>query len=356
LLLPTALADGEYAALFVLIFVVVGAGIMFFGWRSYNLYKDIGKTLLFLDPVPGAIGGQVGGYFDIDAHVGEAPMQIRLTCYEDKKSGEETYRSIIWQEINEPYSKRRVDETRVIFVFDVPGDLPEPQRWSGGRYIGWTVECLGTIVRGQEQMPLSRSWSIPLKKSAQISRVAKHIPAEFIQAQEKAKLAAAKSSAAEQIDVGRVGDDFMITSDAGRRIGFSLNLAGTGTFFAVLGLFLARSDWFLGYFFFLIGAPFAIIGLFLIGRKITVIANPRERMVFMGRSWFKLPLYTKRIAYSDPAQFSVLETLSMSSGPTKTVYHALYLENNGKKVKLAEGIKGEDAANALLDDLLTKLF
>jgi hypothetical protein len=76
----------------------------------------------------------------------------------------------------------------------------------------------------------------------------------------------------------------------------------------------------------------------------------------MGRSWFKLPLYTKKIAYLDPAQFSISETFSMSSGRIKTVYFALYVENNGKKVKLAEGVEGEDAAQALLDGLLRKLF
>ncbi len=75
-------------------------------------------------------------------------------------------------------------------------------------------------------------------------------------------------------------------------------------------------------------------------------------MVYMGRSWFNIPIYTRQIAYSAASKFSTKETSSMNAGRTHVAFHAIYVEENGKRIKIAEGIEGKDAAQALLDEIL----
>lgn len=90
--------NGDYAALFTSLFVIVGAGIMFFALRGRRRYKLIGPTPLFLDPLPGAIGGQVGGSFQIASVFVDKPITVKLTCQRRVKSGKNTSIKIIWQD------------------------------------------------------------------------------------------------------------------------------------------------------------------------------------------------------------------------------------------------------------------
>lgn len=356
IVLPDALREGQYAALLVLIFAGVGAGVMYMAWRSKRLYQAIGKTLLFLDPVPGAIGGQIGGYLDVESCVSDGPLRVRVTCRAERRSGDETYQSILWQEVIQPYVKNRGDGARITFAVDVPSDLPEPEGWVNGLSIDWQVECDGKLLHGRKELTLSRSWNIPVEKSTRKSRAAAYVPREFAGISEATKLEIARESAEAQIDVSEAGGLVTLISASGRSFRLSTSMACVGFIFALIGGYTINNGWMPGYFFISLGGSVAILGLFLLGRKISVVIDPNERTAFMGRSWFSVPIYSRNIVYSDAENFLISSTSSMNTGKTMTAYYAVYIQRNGKKIKIAEGIKGKDAAQVLLDDLLARLF
>lgn len=121
-----------------------------------------------------------------------------------------------------------------------------------------------------------------------------------------------------QIDIYPMGDTFCMVSKPMR-------------LFWGVGLALRR-EWWPAYIFLIIGASVIFYGLFTLGRKIVVVINPRDQALFMGRSWFRIPIYTKELRYTKDTDLSVSETLSSTSGNKQIQYFALY-------------------ANALLDKL-----
>ena len=106
MVLPEIINNGEYAALFTLLFVVVGGGIMAFALIGNRRYKLIGPTPLFLDPLPGVIGGHVGGKFDIACTGLDGLLDVILTCQRRIKSGKNTRIKVIWQESMKAYGSQ----------------------------------------------------------------------------------------------------------------------------------------------------------------------------------------------------------------------------------------------------------
>ncbi len=355
LIIPDVLKGQNLAALLVLLFPVVGALIMAFAWRSKRSYQLIGETLLFPDPVIGAIGGQTGGHFEINSRTDGSPVTMRLTCSESRKSGDDTYTSIIWQDTTTAYAKSIVDGSRVHFVFDVPAELPEEGKSGKHRSVDWELSCDAKLEINGETVPMTRTWEIPMEKSTRTSRAMAYVPSHFSRTVVAREEEAAQESAADQIPIEDLGGDISITSASARDLKLTIPFAGVGLLFAGIGYFLI-DEWFGGYFFLILGLGFAIPSLFTMGRRLNVLVNTTDKIIFMGRSWFFISLYTRRLTYSDPSEFSIVETSSSSSDKIQTVYYALYAERDGKKLKLAEGVQGERAAEALLAAVKEKLF
>jgi hypothetical protein len=188
------------------------------------------------------------------------------------------------------------------------------------------------------------------------SRIPDYVPSDFAETTAAANLETARESAAMQIDAGEVDGLITLISASGRFSRFSIVLTAVGVVFALIGAYILQFGWMPDLMFLIIGGFVSAFGLYLFGRKITVVIDPRERTAFTGRSWFDIPIYSRSITYSDVAEFSISSTSSMNTGKTLIAYYAIYIQNNGKKVKIVEGIEGQDAAQALLDDLLRRLF
>jgi len=98
------------------------------------------------------------------------------------------------------------------------------------------------------------------------------------------------------------------------------------------------------------------VSLFVWGRKIEIKIDTALRMLHMRRSWFNIKLYHREVALFDPTQFSIKKTTSQTSGQTLTQYYAIYVENKGKQVKVAEGVSGEETVEAVLDKIIKSAF
>lgn len=355
LALPEVLTGRNIAAALVLVFPAVGGFLIRVSRRAKHTYQLIGPTFLLPDPVMGSIGGQAGGKFKINSRTDGNPVKIHLSCKETHGSGQHRHTSIVWQDTMTAYVKPIPDGSWVHFVFDVPGHLPEAGKRGKNRTVSWDVSCDAQLDIDGEIVTLNRTWMMPMEKSTRTSRAMAHVPENFIKETQQTELEMAQASAGHQIKIEDLGGNISITSRAGRNIGVLGIFAGIGLLFAGVGVFTFAS-WFGAYIFLVIGSFFVISSIFAMGRRLNVLVNRTDKMIFMGRSWFGVPLYMRRLAYSDPAEFSVQKTSSSSKGNIQTDYYAIYAEREGRKIKLAESVAGKDAAEALLVSIRAKIF
>ena len=350
LVLQQALPAGEYIALLVLVVPILGLLLLRYALIQKKRYQAIGQTLLKMDPVPGAIGGQLGGHFDVGTWRINEDIKISLTCYRTVQRSDETDRTIVWQDHVYGYAKSSGDKTRVRFVFDVTDDLPATRQ-----SIDWKVSCEGVVQIDRQDEQLERSWEVPMEVGQHQSRENKFIPAQFKAAQATKTLEAAQQSAEDQIEVASVGQSFSVISDAGRNLGGTTAVAGIGAIFAVAGYFVQKEVFFFGLIFLVIGIIALVSGVYLMGRKLTAIADPITNSVFVGRSWFGIPLGTKNLVSRSRIEFEKKETSSVSDGGTKTTYFAIYATANDQKLKVAEAIAGKRAADVVIAELASRM-
>ena len=76
----------------------------------------------------------------------------------------------------------------------------------------------------------------------------------------------------------------------------------------------------------------------------------------MRRKWFGIVLYKRKIMLFEPSQFSIKKTSSSSDRKTLNEYYKVEVKDKDKKILLAEGIKGKDLSEAIMNDIIEKAF
>lgn len=351
LALPDIINKGEYAALFSLIFVFVGAGIMGFAYINQRRYKLIGPTPLFLDPLPGFIGGQVGGKFDVAFRSQNTPVKIVLTCKKRVKRGKNTSTKILWQESLQGYVKQTSKGMSVSFVFDCPDNLPDTSSSS----IFWQVRAESDLKMQSKTIKFERNWSIPVEKGeAQASSI--DIPEYFLKEQSELKEQLAQEQAADLVEFKQHGRYLDVDNTDKRSMGTFFGGCLFGSIFSAAGIFTIMQDWWPGYIFLLIGILCIVGSLFVLGRDIDVRVDTAARMLYTRRKWFGIVLYKREVMLFDPSQFSVKKTSTTTSNKQISEWYKVVVKNNDKYVLIAEAIKGKDVAQALKDNLINKAF
>ena len=170
----------------------------------------------------------------------------------------------------------------------------------------------------------------------------------------------ALQSANEQIRVEQTGQGLYLESRAWRHLPMKLGLLVFGGIFAGVGtglLVAAASEGIMLYF---MGGIFALIGylivfstLFTLGRSLQVWVRGSE--VKIVRRWLGLPLYRREGRLLRAEQISLHAGMSSTSEGRKTEYLSLQAQVDGKTLRLAEGIKGREVAEALREAVLRAL-
>ena len=344
--------NGDYAALFTLLFVIVGAGIMFFALRGRRRYKLIGPTPLFLDPLPGAIGGQVGGSFQIASVFVDKPITVKLTCQRRVKSGKNTSIKIIWQESMVAYTSQTSSGTKVQFVFDCPPDLPR----DGENSVEWKTEADGQLSMNSGELEFQRSWNIPVNNDAIGTQSSIVIPAHYIDEQKQAKLLEAKTEAANSIKLNQHGQYLNVESAIARSILSGFFGILFGAIFLGIGVFTVSQDWWPGYIFIAIGLLIVLGSVFFLGRDVEIKIDTQARLLYMRRKWFGVVLYKREVMLFEPSQFSIKKTSSSQNGSNLTEYYAVKIDNQGSNVLVVEGIKGKEVATEVMRKIIKKAF
>jgi len=203
LALPQAIRNGEYAALLILLFVFIGAGILYYAWKERRAYKRFGPTALFLDPPEPGVGGKFGGTFklNIPKHANvTAPLTAKLTCTKLRKSGDDTSRSIKWQQETAVYLKQTSSGQDASVLIDIPEVCLASKEWENRSAIVWDLTVEGDY--NQHGLgKLKRSWTVEIADHAAQASTALHVPDSFIKKSQQVQLAQAEVSANKQLDV-----------------------------------------------------------------------------------------------------------------------------------------------------------
>jgi len=348
---PDEIEKGRYAALFIILFPLIGAGLMFWGWKQRQNYKNLGPTPLFLDPLPAIVGGQVGAYFTIPTTIDQDSMQATLTCSQKVRRGKNTSESILWQKQIKPYCKITEGGTKVSFIFDLPKSS-KPSTNS----VTWKVDVEGIFNSATRQKKFTRNWVVPLMDGGkELVESTLQIPQAFLQEQAQQRKMVATSEATQQIPVFESEGYLNIQSLPGRNLGSTVMIIIFGLIFFCIG-FALKNEWWPGYVFLVIGALILYWGVFSFGSKIEVKIDLALRMLHVRRSWFAFKLSQTKVALFDPKQFSIKKTSTQTQGNNHTEFFSIYVESKGKKLKLAEAISGREAADALLEKIIKEAF
>ncbi|MDX1804898.1 MAG: DUF3592 domain-containing protein [Alcanivorax sp.] len=356
--IPDELQKGNYPILLVLLFPLVGVGLIRMGWKMRNNYRYFGPSPLEPDPNPGQIGGQVGGEIRIGrALVDGDVMTLMLSCVRRRQSGSgknrSTSESIIWQREQRPYVKAGATSSAIHFCFDVPDNLPATGGSSRNRVV-WRVNLEGQ----QSGRKLSRTWELAMAQGQGESRFT--LPEAHRRDSERETAMAALESASAQILVEQTGQGLRLYSAAGRHLGMKLGLLLFGCLFSGAGGFLLHQAAKEGFMLYLMAAVFGGIGLlvvfsalYMLGRSLeTHIRGSEVRAV---RRWLGVPLFQRQGRLLRADQIRLDSGMSTTQGTRKTEYMTLNAMLDGKKVRLAEGIAGRAAGEALQQSVLRVL-
>lgn len=359
--LPEAISKGEYGVLSVLIFVLVGAGIMFHAFKINRAYRRFGPTPLFLDPMVPGVGGQLGGRFSINAsgidHTSHSAIQLqaRLTCIRKTKAGKTTRYHTQWQEETSVYLKQTAKGIEASFLFDIAKACSPSQKWSRGSSIEWKVTVNGDFNSEKLGM-FERSWEIIVEDNAAQASNILNIPESFIEEAKQKTDSRVKTSALGQVPVTEDGQYIIVDSKAGRHTGSKLVGLLVGAVFVGVAVFTISQGWWPGYFFIPLGVGILVGSLYVLGKSIGVIIDKSSRVLHTQESWFGYVYANHQADVLDADQFTIRNTSSSGNHTQTTYYYVLEFTSGSKKIRIADGIEGEREALALKDAIVNRCF
>jgi hypothetical protein len=150
-IIPQAWREGEKFVLLILIFPIIGLGLLAWALRVTLQHRKYGVSVLRLTTVPGVVGRLLQGVIIartlIHSHDG---FHVTLSCVNRivTGSGEDrtTREEVLWQEertITEPHEVRGA--TAVPIAFRIPDDVRESDDSDASNAIFWRVEVSAAV-------------------------------------------------------------------------------------------------------------------------------------------------------------------------------------------------------------------
>jgi hypothetical protein len=153
-IVPPQLRQGNHAALFALIFPVIGVAMLVFAVKTTLAWRRYGQSVFELAAIPGALGGALAGTIQVKAKLRpEHGLHLRLSCVRRvttaKGKSRGTAEKIIWQDekwLRADLPQTGANATGIPVFFRLPDNQPESTT-SKGDGIHWKLEA-SAKVRG----------------------------------------------------------------------------------------------------------------------------------------------------------------------------------------------------------------
>lgn len=161
LVVPDILARGNYIALIVLLFPIIGLGLLYWAIKNTLDYRRYGDPILVLDPFPGSIGGDFGGYIALP-NVKMANFSLTLSCIHvmpNHGTDNKTLEAPHWQTDGAALLKPNSHDGKLSFRFSIPDNLPpsEPPQTKQS-YYKWRFD-----IESRDITPsFSRQYDVPV--------------------------------------------------------------------------------------------------------------------------------------------------------------------------------------------------
>lgn len=328
---------------------MLGAGILVWAVRATFNGRRYGGVRLVLDPYPGAIGGHFGATLALPVPYAPGLQFVaRLRCIRyEKGRGRGNYEDNereLWQAEGLAQAAPQGNGIAVSFRFDVPGHLPASEP-VGKDYHGWRVEVQSTTPG----LRFARGFVVPVyvtgATSTGLHNDATHHPGlPNLMSSELARLGTLQT----------VPGGMELYFAAGRRWASSLMVLVFGAIFAGAGWFAGQqgAPVFFPVIFCFAGGGIMLGGLYELTNSLRVHIDRQglraERRV--------LGLITAR--HHAPAGqvvgLRLKEGSSTRSGSATVANYSVLAElADGKRVTLAEGVRGKAAALQLLRTVQT---
>ena len=336
--------DG-WVALLVLLFPLVGLGLIYWAIRQTMQWKRFGVTPLHLDPFPGAIGGHVGGEIKVNLPYQQGlEARVTLSNVYSYVSGSGKNRSrresIHWQDDGYAQVVPYAEGIGLRFRFDVPRGLRATEE-SANQYYFWRLnvemELAGT--------DLNRSFEIPVYDTGEQSKSINIDSPAIMPASGVAR------TAESLLPISRQGNTRILYYGMLRKPLRSVLMLVFGSIFTAAGVFLWSAAVKEGAMLYLMSAVFSLVGgSIVVGAFYSAFNSLQVTLdgnhVTSVRKLLGFPIARHQFGYSDVLGIEGKQGMQSQSGNKHKVEYSVIARLPGKTITLAEHL--DSASNKKL--------
>ena len=339
-----AIQEEEPAALFALLFPLVGIGLLVWAVRSTLRYRKYGVSRLELSTIPGVVGRTLTGMVRAPARM-QPPdgFQVTLSCVRRvaRGGGDETSESILWQGerqvLGEPSRTAAGMETHIPVAFLLPADAQACDDTNSNNRVLWRLRLSATVpgvdYASQFEVPVFRTSASDQPLTVEEGRITQDPLAE----------AGYQQPAASRIVVTSNRRGTEVLFPAARNPGAATSLS----FFLLLWLgFIALQIHF--------RAPLVfpiITGIF----GVLILIGALDLWLQVSRVSADAGTLTWAVGYLSPGRertlhgseiADVVASIGMQAGTT-VYYDVTVVRKNGKKIKVGHSVRDKREAEWL---------
>jgi len=349
LAVPEEVGKGNHAVLLVLLFPLVGAGALAVFVHSLIAWRKFGKTEVILDPAPGSLGGDFGGY--LDARISWHPalkVNITLECQHLKTTGSGKNRStkttVLWQRQGIATVSPGPPGVRCQFRFDIPQNFPQSEATSSD-YHRWLLQ-LECDLPGVD---FNRSFVVPVFSTGAPQRSS--LKVDYV------KDSAPLQKAPDRIvRIRNTNDGLEFYYPWYRHLWTGMMTTVIGSIFAIAGYFIGKESG--GLMFPIVfggmGGLCAIIGMYLLGNTLTTtVSGTGIRIV---RNIFGVR-FQRKAAREDIKKLERRIGSQMQTGSSMRIYYAIDAHTaDGRKITVADTLEGSRLADFVEEKIRDALW
>lgn len=341
----------------ILLFPVVGLLLAWAAIKAFRQWRRYGLLNLSLDPYPGSIGGEVGGSLTLSARPAELKdLEAVLSCVHVRitrssgKGGSSRSESVVWQQHANTRVEMAANGSRIIFLTRVDAGLPSAEPPSNNHH-QWLLKL------ASKQAQLDRQFDLPVFDLSQARTSRLPIDPEPPAADHT-------QLPPEMVQVSRRDDGLELVYPPSRSGASAWILLLFGLVFGGLGVFLvtevvSTGSMFASAILGFMALVFCAFGLGMTGFALYLKLN--ELRILIGTDsvttrrrigpWKSL----KSIPVTALGNIDKHIGMQSSQGASTTVHYRLEAGGGQQKLVLGDGIKGQPAADALLELIRAEL-
>lgn len=346
--------------LFVLLFPTVGIGLLFWTYKNFRQWVAFGRLALTLDPYPGSIGGEVGGFLELPITWRSGyDFQVTINCIHHtiSQSGKNSRHNqdVAWKKFAALEYEPSANGIRLKFKCLVDDGLYESEEKSGRSYYRWVAH-----IKGQDKIAnisLDREFDIPVFKLDTPKSSLLHVtaPAPEFEVEQISE---------QQVQIKQNARALELNYPSSRNVSVGRGLLIVAMVFLAVTGFLIYETWteaqeissftlFSAGMTGLMSLIFGTVGLLMLGFAVYLLSNRLKVVInsngILVNSESVFHHSEKSAQFSDIQSIEKKSTMSSGQGTSAIRYFTLTVNlKNNQKLTLGSGIKGQLVAESIM--------